>query len=177
MRTVEIPGGTARFREGRSEMRGRDDLLISAASAAAASVIAKVPENTPIEGETPAQAEERALGMLQDMQLTWQEAQAMLEVRQAMVVATLESWTLEQPLPTMANIGDLPGDLYQALLAASEEVPVEAVATFEPDPDEASPTPPSSASDGGLRALTESKSIRTRPRAGASTATGNSIPA
>jgi hypothetical protein len=50
------------------------------------------------------------------MALSTRQAMAWDNVREAAAVALLKSWTLDRPLPTLETIGDLPDDLYEALL-------------------------------------------------------------
>jgi hypothetical protein len=158
MKQVEIPGGTATLRE-TSELRGRDRMLVKAASMAARSVISKMLAALPSEAVAKAQAgdEEAVAEALQDeavlttandafdASLTWEEWLRFLEFRQSVVVAQLVSWTREEPLPTMSTIGDLPADLFDALDAAVGGVPASVAETdFSPSPDSDSPTSGSS---------------------------------
>ena len=115
----EIPGGTAVFREP-SELRGRDRDLIRAVAMAAGPALEKVPEEVREKPETESDEdfEKRQNEAMAKVQFTWQEALSMLDLRRATVVATLESWSLDRPLPTMDDIGDLPADLHDALVDA-----------------------------------------------------------
>lgn len=173
--TVEIPGGTAVLR-GKEELRGRDRTLVKAAFMAASNALDKLPKSV-MDGKREDETQEQAvLRLSRDMAgvaLTWQESLALLEVRQATVVALLESWTLDRPLPTMATIGDLPGDLYDALDEAIGGVAgLASGVNFEPTPDEESPTRPSGASSGGLRGEESSSATISQPQSdGGSTAT------
>jgi len=148
---VEIPGGFAILRE-TNELRGRDRMLIKAAAIAASSAIEKMPE-TVREGQQKDETEEQAkVRMAQEMSsldLNITEAMSLLELRQATMIATLESWTLNLPLPTMETVGDLPADLYDALDDAIGGVSTAmAVATdFEPQPGKENPTGNSESSD------------------------------
>lgn len=157
MRTVEIPGGVARFRD-RSEIRGRDSKLVKAATLAAANVLAKLPEEATIKpGETEQEAANRLQEVLKDMklELTMAEAQKLLDLKETIVIAYLASWTLELPLPTLETIGDLPENIYDALDAAvgGEVVNVATSGVnFDVNPDQNSPTGPSLGSGSELRA-------------------------
>lgn len=121
MKEVELPGGgTATFREpGVDEMPGRAVKLIKAATSAAYSQLAGYPEvfSRAPEDETPEQRAER-LAPLENLRFTTEQAMAWDNMREAVVVATIKSWTLERHLPTLETIGDLPSDLYMALLNA-----------------------------------------------------------
>ena len=139
----DILGGQAVFRD-MEDMRGRDRNLIKAAAAAATGYFSKLPpevmEPGP-EGETPEEMVARTTPLLEGLAFTWQENLAMLELRQATVVAMLQSWTLDRPLPTMDTIGDLEGDLYDSLDEAIGGVTT-AIAQgvdLEPSPDPDSP--------------------------------------
>ena len=148
MKEVTLPdtpdspgGGIAHFRErGIDSFPGRSVKLLRAAGLAAASQfegIELVLEDGP-EGETDEEREERyskALGEANQNRLTVGQVTALFDAREAAVVATLVSWTLNRPLPTIANIGDLDGDLYDALLESVGGVGgVEASANFTPKP-------------------------------------------
>jgi hypothetical protein len=156
MRTVDVPGGTAKFKT-REELRGRDTKLVKAAVIAAQSAIQKLGDDAERKpGETDAQAAARLSKALQEKKITFtaQEATSLLDMREAIAVAYLHSWTLELPLPTLETIGDLPDKLYEALDDAigGELLNATTGQDFSPNPDQSSPTGPSSASNGDLRA-------------------------
>lgn len=182
--TVEIPGGTAVLREPH-EMRGRDRNLIKAAAMAASSAIAKMPADVQEgkrEGESDEDAALRLSARTAELHLTRQEAAALLELREAAMIASLVSWTRDEPLPTMDTLGDLPGDLYDALDAAiggAAGALSAATPDFSPTSkmDEEVPTGSSGSSDGPSTADPESPSIPTLPSDGESTATESSTPA
>ena len=163
--TVDIAGGTCELREP-SELRGRDRKLLSAAALAAASAIGKLPADL-TEGSS---LDALALGF------TFDEAMAMVTLREMVVVARLVSWTLDEPLPTAQTIGDLPGDLYEELV---EKAGTAAMASldFSPSSDPESPTSGSGDSAGPSTDAQPSQSTPRRRTAGASTATASSIPA
>jgi hypothetical protein len=153
-KSVEIPGGYAILRD-RDELRGRDRNLIRAAAMAAAGAIAKMPETVQEgakEGETDEETAKRLEGEIGTLDLTWQESLSLLELRQATMIACLESWTLPQPLPTMDTVGDLPAELYDALDAAIGGVTtaISAATDFDENPDHDSPTGSSTSSDAPL---------------------------
>ena len=181
MKTVPIPGGTAQLRE-RSELRGRDENLIKAASMAASKGVVKVAgiDDTPRDGETNEEATARAEAEAESVDLTWQESLSLLELRQAVIVAVLEHWTLERPLPTMATIGDLPAELYNALDEAIGGEAIKLGTDFSP-PDNPkdlweSPTVDSDLCATASRDGVEDQSIPTSPDGTESTPTDLSIP-
>src|SRR5258708_3833400 len=183
MRTVDIPGGTAKFKT-REELRGRDTKLVKAAVIAAQSAIEKLGDDAEKKpGETDEDAAKRLAVAMREKHIvfTSEEATSLLDMREAMAVAYLHSWTLEIPLPTLATIGDLPDKLYEALDEAigGELLNVTAGQDFSPNPDQASPTGPSSASNGHLRAepVQVPSSTSTSPSDTEATATERSIPA
>lgn len=145
MRTVEIPGGTATFRES-EDLRARDADLIEAAAYAAAPALSRLPQQalTPSGDEDEAAAAARFAEAVKDVNFNLDEWLLLTQMRRATIVATLDSWTLDRPLPTMATIGDLPRDLMVALDAAIGGVPVQARTDFSPDRDQESPTTASS---------------------------------
>ena len=166
MRTIEIPGGWANLRE-TSEMKQKHRRLIEIAAMAAAHVMDKMPDDIDVE----------TTKMTDIPALTKADAAAITDLQDATIIALLDSWTLPQPLPTLDTIGDLDIGVYDALAAEASKVNVAATrVSFEPNPDQASPTSPSSASDGLLRDE-PSTSTPTLPSDGACTPTESSIPA
>lgn len=156
MRTVDIPGGTARFKT-KEELRGRDSKLVRSAVFAAQHALEKLGDETGIKpGETKDEAAKRLSAFLKENKVTFtqEEAMTLLSMREAIVVAYLHEWTLELPKPTLETIGDLPEALYDALDDAIgvDLQEVTAGTDFSPNPDQSSPTGPSSASNGSLRA-------------------------
>lgn len=181
MNTVDIPGGTATFRD-KEDLRGRDRNLIKAASMAASNALQKMPEEVQVgklEGESEDEAAERLAPLAAAADLTWQESLALLELRQATVIAMLASWTLNKPLPTMDTMGDLAADLYDALEAAIGGVTnaVASAVDFEPRPPGENPTGSSPSSDSLSKDGQGSQSIPTLPSAGESTPTESYIQA
>lgn len=176
--TVKIPGGEAVLREP-EEMRGRDRLVVKAAAVAASAALAKVPDGVYEErpGESSEDRDKRLREAFEDVDWDYAEALAIQELRQATVVARLVSWTLPEPLPTMGTIGDLPGDLYDALVeAAGGEVSLGT--DFEATPDRDRPTGGSNDSAGLSTGAAETvESTPTQPNGGESTATASSTPA
>lgn len=157
MRTVEIPGGTARIKD-RGDLRGRDSKLIKASALAAQNVLAKIPEEArPKPGEDPKEAGDRMQKYLEEhpLDLTAEEGMLLLDMKEAVMVAYLVDWTLDLALPTMKTIGDLPDEIYQALDDATGGETINAAVSsvnFEVNPDKNSPTGPSGSSDSSLRA-------------------------
>jgi hypothetical protein len=179
---VDIPGGYAILRD-QSELRGRDRMLIKAAAMAAAPAIEKMPDSVTEGGpddEDPATAQTRIAAEMAQVQLTWQESMALLELRQATMIACLQSWSLDRPLPTMDTVGDLPADLYDALDTAIGGVTtaIAAATDFDANPDQASPTGSSTSSDSpSTEVATEPQLIPSTPSDGESTPTESSTPA
>lgn len=165
--TVEIPGGTATLLDADDELSVRREHLIEKYGMAAASLVAKLPADAdPAKPET-----------LTGFNITPDEAQLIINMYDAILIALLESWTLDRPLPTMDTIGDLPASIYRPLMTAVRGNPGAAGGVnFDATPDKDSPTGPSSNSSGSLRGET-SKSTRKSPRGGRSTSTGASTPA
>lgn len=157
MRTIEIPGGTALLKD-KKDLRGRDSKLIKAAALGAESALSKLPDDArPKPGETVEAAAERMQQYLKDhpLNMTTAEGMKLLDLKEAIIVAYLADWSIDLPLPTLETIGDLPGDIYDALDdATGGDVINAAVANtnFDVNPDQKSPTGPSSSSDSSLRA-------------------------
>lgn len=97
---------------------------------------------------------------------------AMFEMRDAAIVAGLAAWSLPDPLPTVETVVDLAAPLYDALADATADLSGNLMLDTSPSPDPASPTQPSSASDGPLRG---EETLTPQPViSGANTSTGNS---
>jgi hypothetical protein len=189
MKTVDVLGATAVFREA-DDLRARDVDLIEAASLAAASALAKLPTaaiaggaEAP-EGETEEQkaareAESaRLIGeAMAQTPFSLAEALALAQLRRATIVATLESWTLREPLPTMDTIGDLPRKTIEAL---DQAIGGMGSAINRPDfqnmTDPESPTSPSSDSSSQPEGDPQNPSTPASPEDTASTGTENSSP-
>ncbi len=168
MKTLEIPGGTARFRE-KNEIKVRHRRLVESAAVAAASALSKLPDD-------PEQLKQLNL---RELNLTRAEARALYDLQDATIIATLVDWTLSGALPDEDTIGDLDPELYDALSYATQDVGVDIAGgvNFDPtnpsDPEfEASPTEPSAGSAADLRADQASPSPSTHPSGGPSTSTG-----
>jgi hypothetical protein len=156
MREVEVPGGKAYLRErGQDEIPGRAIKLIRASAMSAGSQLSDYPElfEDGPKGETDEQRNERLSPVLEGMKLSIEQAMAWDNMREASAVALLASWTLDRPLPKLDTIGDLPEDLYDALLdavggvsAAELEVNFEVTNPKAPGYDE-TPTPGSESSN------------------------------
>lgn len=147
MLTVPIPGGSADLRE-HTEIKVRHRRLVESASVGAATALAKLPSD---------QAELEA-ATLADLDLTEAEADNLFRLQDATIVAALDSWTLPDPIPTLATVGDLDPEVYDALAEATRELgtAIAGAEDFEPsnpaDPNfTATPTPPSSDSEARLR--------------------------
>jgi hypothetical protein len=151
MRTVEIPGGTAELRD-RLDIKIRHRRMIEAAAVAASAAMAKLPDNIP--------AEQLKQTEVETLSLTRQEATTLFELQDATIVASLASWTLDEPLPNLDTIGDLEQDVYDALALATSEVGANVAApeNFDASPDPESPTQPSDDTDGVSRDSGESSS-------------------
>lgn len=117
--TVEIPGGTAKIRE-LSEMTVRQRRMVQASYMATSYIYAQLPpsvvENaTVLKGKEGLDAREKLALMIRGLRVTRTEAEDILSLQDASIVAFLESWDLDMVLPTMDNVQDLPPKLYDAL--------------------------------------------------------------
>lgn len=158
MREVPIPGGTA-FLKDKDELRGRDSKLIKAAVLSAQGALRQLGDEATIKkGETKEQAGKRLEKYLEEhpLNLSEEDAFKMMTLKEATVVAYLDHWTLDIPVPrTTKELGDLPGPIYDALDEAVGGDLLDAtsnVVDTDVNPDKSSPTGPSSSSDGDLRA-------------------------
>ena len=161
---VAIPGGTAVVRAP-SELRVRHRRVVESAALAAAALIQRLEPGT---DELPGD-------------LSAEEAGKLLTLQDATIVASLESWTLPDPLPTLETVGDLPVGVYDALAEATRRTGAELAlrgTDFSARPiKEESPTEPSGSSNGSLVAEQPNPPTSSPEPAGESSATAPSIPA
>lgn len=118
---IAIPGGKVYFRE---KQTGRGKKLLRAAGISVATNLSEYPEllEPPREGESPEARAERIDALR--VRLTPQQAEFLDNIREATVLALLESWTLDKPLPrTVDELESLDEDLYDALLDSVMEIP------------------------------------------------------
>ena len=151
--TVDIPGGQAVLRD-KLKQRQRRELEI--AMFAIESVVEKLQTaGVKIEAGMKPQDVDTS-----GVKFTAQEARAMLDFQDATILAFLESWTLQQPVPTTAEqLGDVDTDVYDALAEATRGLGAGAVDVSE-NPAPESPTGPSSGSETDLRDVASSESTR-----------------
>jgi len=168
MKTIEIPDGSAELRE-KPDIKVRHRRLIEAAGVAAMPGLAKLPST---------RDELENLDVAKVGSLTRTEADSLFTLQDATIIAALASWTLPKPLPTMDTVGDLDPELYDALANATRELGTSVATGVDFDPPDprsegfaSSPTQPSTASDGDLRANQGSESTETLPTDTPSTAT------
>lgn len=184
---VEIPGGKAFFRErGVDPIPGDSVKLIKSAYRAARVTLAEFPQffEEQREGESDEEYEERIAGMMKGVVLTTEQAMVWEELREATVVATLKSWTLDRPLPTLRTIGDLDQDLYEALLDAAGGIGAQQLETdfsvkrdkIDPATGEEFPTGGSSDSEWPSETDRESPSTTTSSTDSAPSSGGDSSP-
>lgn len=157
MRTVQIPGGTATLREP-SEMTERQRRSVRNVMFDALGALG-------IDSITPGIDPE-------SIHVDAGAGDVLFRLRDAAIAASLVSWTLDVPLPTVDQIQDLPGDVYDALASATSGVSAGLSVNFDPTPDAESPTQPSSSSDGPLRG--EEVLTPAQLTGGASTSTASS---
>lgn len=119
---IQIPGGSATLRD--ELVSERHIRLVEAASAAAQGVLRKMDAVVSDEMEE----DERQEALLR-VDLTRTEATALQEMQDAAIVATLERWSLKEPLPTVDTVADLPREVYRALAGACTPI---ALASLRP---------------------------------------------
>jgi hypothetical protein len=144
METITIPGGTAVLRDTLT-VRQRRPLQV---------VGATLPKEL-VDIVDAAQADTNGRIRLDELGLTEGTASIMFRMQDASIVAFLDSWSLTDgagapvPLPTMDTVGDMPGDVYDAIgLAVSKRGAAEINGMGDASPDGVtdpeSPTGPSS---------------------------------
>jgi hypothetical protein len=141
MRTLDIPGGKATFRE-------KDELTV-AGQRAIAKATRHVPRNLveptePAEGEDAPKIELDLMGFPVDF--GDDELEAAWMFNDTLILVSLDSWTLDRPLPkTREDLGELPSPLYAGLnvaIAIMQRAERTAGDDFGPDgvEDQTSPT-------------------------------------
>lgn len=160
--TVPIPGGTATLRDPEDlTERGRRLLLTTIMPLQA--LAGKMPKD--------ASATDVARSIT-----TRQEAAAMMEVRDAAIIALLKEWTRPEPLPTLDTLLDLDHDVFTALEEAvgpfvADVLRAAMPTNFEPqDPSGDNPFGGSATSGRGLKVVANGSSGKRRT-SGASTST------
>lgn len=149
--SIPIPGGYAVFRE---NLKVRQRRLIETAGIQAVRALGKLP-NEVTKGEI-----DPTTVALDALDLSDSEADSIFFIQDAAILAYLESWTLDRPLPTKETIGDLEVELYDALVEGARKVqekapPVVNFATTSPK-DTDSPFSSSELSNGHSQGVRES---------------------
>lgn len=138
--TVDIPGGEVTLRNPRA-LTERQRRLLTRVQGRMGSMLGKIraagfdPDADDVESTIDA---EKLHFDAEDVDLSF-------ELNDAGIIAFVQSWTLDLPLPTMETVTDLPGDLYSRLQEITAPLIVKVIidsAGFEPQPDNDSPTPP-----------------------------------
>ena len=115
---VEIPGGQATIRDV-SEMSVKQRRMVQKAMMMVTHIYARVPievlEEAAKEGEEGEVGRRKVALLMATLPIEEQEADALLGQQDASIVAFLDSWTIDRPLPTKETVADLPADLYDAL--------------------------------------------------------------
>lgn len=113
--TAPIPDGSATFRD---KLKVRQRNLIEDAQAALVTLVGKLPPEVVrlLTGEVETLPEGTTIQLSAEDGREMQRLQR--EVQEARLVAYLESWTYDRPLPTTETLGDEDEDVYDALMAA-----------------------------------------------------------
>lgn len=153
MRAVEIPGGTAYFREDGvdSISTNAKNLLEAAGQAVRSNLEPDYPELFEVRPEETDEEREARVGNV-DLQVTPKQALVLKEAREFTIVALLDHWTLDRPLPTIGSLTSAKyEDVYDALIDAVSGAKVPEDPDFSPAPlflnDEGEATVPTGSSD------------------------------
>jgi|GEM_PF-2519160 len=106
MRRVPLPDGAWADVRSPEEITTRGRRGIQAIAAGMTSALPKLKDATP---DTD----------MADLGFTEEEMDAVMRLQEATVVAFLAAWSLPDPVPTLASVGDLPAILYDALSLAT----------------------------------------------------------
>lgn len=172
---VPLPnGGTATLRD--ALVSERQHRVLESAFTAASSAMTKLASS----GIDPDQSQEEQMERASAVPLSRDEAEALLAVQDAAIVAFVERWSLKQPLPTMDDVEDLPRETYRALADATMVLARTAMNTPPTDfttagkgIDQALPTGASGSFDGLSGAVPLSVSIAPQPTSTASSASAS----
>jgi hypothetical protein len=174
---VQIPGGTATLRDP-AELKERHRRLIQNAMFPLQGVLQKLPPELVQAAQGNGKAAEKARAdaekLMSSTAMTRQEGAAWGEVKDAVIVALLKEWSLDEPLPNMDTVQDLEPDVYDALSKAAGELGPAVMQTatptnFEPQPlDRDSPFDESATSVPTSRGVANGSS-RKRQTTGANT--------
>lgn len=185
---VDLPDGTAVLRD--KLVTERQYRIIESAFLTGQSVMAKLAEN----GLTDDMTDEEKAAIAAATPMNLDEANTMLDLQDAAIVAFLESWTLVQdgkprPLPKLADVQDVEREIYKPLAAAALPKALSAMAEagetsteptgedFTPQGEAVTPTADSASSNGLSSAEAESTSTPSSPEPGESSPIEDSIPA
>lgn len=135
--TVEIPGGTATFR-GHGDLSKREERALFklwGKLGPVAQAIAAAAEAAKDDG-----ADEQSLAAIADSlpAITEEQYDTLFQIEDLTITTFLTSWTLDQPLPTLESVSELPRDLYDALSAKVQAVSGD-VFSLDPDPEPTAP--------------------------------------
>jgi len=168
--TVEIPGGTAVLLEA-TEMTPRRIRAMEVIQYQHSGLMAKLARNDELTTAAAKAAEDAGTEPepVPDLDVTEDEANVLLRMKDATLYAQLASWTLDIPRPeTVDAVQDIPLDVYTALTTAimqSRVTPDTDPASFEPNDvtvaDDAAPFPSSGSSNDPLPQETSPESPST----------------
>lgn len=120
--SIDLPDGHRAMLREPNQLRERHRRQILAAGMPLARVYQLVPEELRL---AAAKGDDEASAMAEGIMMagiqTRQEAAAMMELRDATIVALLQSWTVDGPLPNMDTIQDLDPETYAALERGTRE--------------------------------------------------------
>ena len=108
MRREDLPGGQWVEVRSPEEITTRGRRGIQAIAAGMASALPKLKDAT-------ADTDMATLGF------TEEEMDSVMRLQEATIVAFLAAWSLPDPVPTLASVGDLPATLYDALSVATAQ--------------------------------------------------------
>jgi hypothetical protein len=184
---IELPGGYQATLRDPKQIRERQRRLMLTSIQPLAAIYMRVPRElveAAAKGDKTAieAAEASVSGLIKNRE----EAANMSALKDAVIVALLQSWNVPAPLPDILTVQDLETEMYDALVEGTRNFAGEIMAASMPT--DFSPTPDiegmretpfdESASSNGISKPEESaaKSTKKRPIAGVAIATGASIP-
>lgn len=180
MKRIDLPGGGwAEVREA-TDLKIRHKHMLGSASVNAARAIGKLeaqlPEDFPKDPKLRASALE-ALDVtpyLASGALDFDDAQALQKIQEITVVAFLAKWSLPDAIPTVATVGDMDEDIYEAIAQATKDDAARALGgiDFDPTPEDepGNPTGRGDGSNGQSSAKPDSPSTPRSSRSTPSTA-------
>jgi len=117
---VDLPGGHKATLRDIKELSVRQRRTVQGSGFRLMKMFARIPaeEREKLDPNTP-EGKAAVLAAFGALEMEENDAEAFYAIQDATIVAFLKEWTLDEPVPTLATIGDMQGDIYDALAEAT----------------------------------------------------------